>query len=274
MQTQEILRMLRLPELGDLGQFFRSLSATTLMSDSGGARRSVIGDGPQLFTHYYDDARTMYQVFRRGLSISGNGPCLGFRKPKQPYQWLSYQEVADRAEFLGSGLLQYNCRASTDQFIGVFAQNRPEWIIAELACYTYSMVVVPLYDTLGPGAIRYIINTADISTVIVDKPQKAQLLLEHVERKETPGLKLIILMEPLEEALKDRGQECGVVLKSMQAVEDCGQQNHRAPVPPNPGDLSIVCFTSGTTGNPKGAMLTHGNVVADFSGFLKVTEDY
>lgn len=34
-----------------------------------------------------------------------------------------------------------------------------QWIISELACYTYSMVVVPLYDTLGPGAIRYIINT-------------------------------------------------------------------------------------------------------------------
>ncbi|XP_027959395.1 long-chain-fatty-acid--CoA ligase 6 isoform X3 [Eumetopias jubatus] len=270
MQTQEILRLLRLPELGDLGQFFRSLSATTL--DSGGARRSVIGDGPQLLTHYYDDARTMYQVFCRGLSISGNGPCLGFRKPKQPYQWLSYQEVADRAEFLGSGLLQHNCKPSTDQFIGVFAQNRPEWIIAELACYTYSMVVVPLYDTLGPGAIRYIIRTADISTVVVDKPQKAVLLLEHVERKETPGLKLIILMEPFEEALKDRGQECGVVIKSMQAVEECGQQNHQAPVPPKPSDLSIVCFTSGTTGSPKGAMLTHGNVVADFSGFLKVTE--
>uniref|UniRef100_G1MH06 Long-chain-fatty-acid--CoA ligase n=1 Tax=Ailuropoda melanoleuca TaxID=9646 RepID=G1MH06_AILME len=270
MQTQEILRLLQLPELGDLGQFFRSLSATTL--DSGGARRSVIGDGPQLLTHYYDDARTMYQVFRRGLSISGNGPCLGFRKPKQPYQWLSYQEVADRAEFLGSGLLQHNCIPSTDQFIGVFAQNRPEWIIAELACYTYSMVVVPLYDTLGPGAILYIIRTADISTVVVDKPQKAMLLLEHVERKETPGLKLIIVMEPFEEALRDRGQECGVVIKSMQAVEECGQQNHHAPVPPKPSDLSIVCFTSGTTGNPKGAMLTHGNVVADFSGFLKVTE--
>ena len=37
----------------------------------------------------------------------------------------------------------------------------PQWIIAELACYTYSMVVVPLYDTLGPGAIRYIINTGE-----------------------------------------------------------------------------------------------------------------
>lgn len=39
----------------------------------------------------------------------------------------------------------------------------PQWIIAELACYTYSMVVVPLYDTLGPGAVRYIINTGEPS---------------------------------------------------------------------------------------------------------------
>ncbi|XP_069340129.1 long-chain-fatty-acid--CoA ligase 6 isoform X4 [Eulemur rufifrons] len=293
MQTQEILRILRLPELGDLGQFFRSLSATTLVSvgalaavlaywfthrpkalqppcdllvqseeleDGDGARRSVITSGPQLLTHYYDDARTMYQVFRRGLSISGNGPCLGFRKPKQPYQWLSYQEVADRAEFLGSGLLQHNCKPCTEQFVGVFAQNRPEWIIAELACYTYSMVVVPLYDTLGPGAIRYIINTADVSTVIVDKPQKAELLLEHVERSETPGLRLIILMEPFEEALRERGQKSGVAVKSLQAVEYFLLSGLW------PGESPRPC------GNPKGAMLTHGNVVADFSGFLKVTE--
>lgn len=63
------------------------------------------------------------------------------------------------------------------------------------------------------------VPTADICTVIVDKPQKAILLLEHVERKETPGLKMIILMEPFEEALKERGQKCGVDIKSMQAVE-------------------------------------------------------
>lgn len=61
--------------------------------------------------------------------------------------------------------------------------------------------------------------TADISTVIVDKAWKAGLLLEHVEKKETPGLKLIILMEPFEEALQERGKKCGVLLKSMQAVE-------------------------------------------------------
>ncbi|XP_044136711.1 long-chain-fatty-acid--CoA ligase 6 isoform X5 [Bufo gargarizans] len=130
-----------------------------LLEGGGGARHSVLGDGPKLLTHYYDDARTMYEVFQRGLHISENGPCLGSRKPNQPYDWLSYKEVSDRAECLGSGLLYQGCRPSSDQFIGVFAQNRPEWIISELACYTYSMVVIPLYDTLGHGAIRYIINT-------------------------------------------------------------------------------------------------------------------
>ncbi|XP_032861865.1 long-chain-fatty-acid--CoA ligase 6 isoform X7 [Tyto alba] len=305
MQAQEILRSLRLPEFDDLSQFFRNLPATALVGIGAfaavvaywfasrpravkppcdlrmqseeveglaGARRSVIGDSSQLLTHYYDDARTMYEVFRRGFSISENSPCLGFRKPKQPYQWLSYKEVAERAEALGSGLLQQGCKPSTKQFIGVFAQNRPEWIISELACYTYSMVVVPLYDTLGPGAIRYIVNTADISTVICDKPEKARILLDHVERRETPGLSSIILMDPFEKELTERGRHCGVRIQTMQEVEDCGRESRHVPVPPRPEDLSIVCFTSGTTGNPKGAMLTHGNVVADFSGFLKVTE--
>ncbi|XP_053894215.1 long-chain-fatty-acid--CoA ligase 6 isoform X5 [Malaclemys terrapin pileata] len=305
MQAQEILRSLRLPEFDDFSQFFHSLPATTLVGIGAfaaviaywfasrpkalkppcdllmqseevegceGARRSVIGDSTELLTHYYDDARTMYEVFRRGFNISENGPCLGFRKPKQPYQWLSYKEVSERAEALGSGLLQQGCKPSASQFIGVFAQNRPEWIISELACYTYSMVVVPLYDTLGHGAIRYIINTADISTVICDKPEKARILLDHVEKRETPGLKSIILMDPFEKDLKERGKSCGVHVQSMQEVEACGRESQHVPVPPRPEDLSIVCFTSGTTGNPKGAMLTHRNVVADFSGFLKVTE--
>ncbi|XP_040200585.1 long-chain-fatty-acid--CoA ligase 6 isoform X2 [Rana temporaria] len=305
MEAREMLRSLRLLEFEDLNQFLRSVPAATILGlgafatviafwlasrpkavkppcnllmqskelEAGdGARHSVLGDGPKLLTHYYDDAMTMYEVFQRGLHISENEPCLGSRKPNQPYEWLSYKEVTNRAEWLGSGLLYQGCKASTDQFIGVFAQNRPEWIISELACYTYSMVVVPLYDTLGHGAIRYIINMADISTVICDKSEKARLLLEHVEKGETPGLKSVVLMDPVDLELIERGRKCSVRIQTMRELEECGKQNRRAPFPPKPEDLSIVCFTSGTTGNPKGAMLTHGNVVADFSGFLKVTE--
>ncbi|KAE8589382.1 hypothetical protein XENTR_v10017544 [Xenopus tropicalis] len=51
-----------------------------------------------------------------------------------------------------------------------------------------------------------------------------------------------------------------------------GKENFKKPVPPKPSDLSVVCFTSGTTGDPKGAMLTHENIVADATGFIKNTE--
>lgn len=305
MQAQEMMSGLRIPEMDELGQFFRSLPTSTLvgigaltavlaywlatrprpikppcsllhqseevMHEDGG-RRSMMGDSSKLLTHYHDDAKTMYEVFQRGLHISGDGPCLGSRLPNQPYKWISYKEVTARAEYLGSGLLHQGCQPNPSQFIGVFAQNRPEWIISELACYTYSMVVVPLYDTLGPDAIRFIINTADISTVICDKVEKAQVLLGNVERKETLGLRRIILMDAFDSALVEQGKDCGVHVQAMQEVEVLGREHYRKPIPPTPEDLSIVCFTSGTTGNPKGVMLTHGNVVADFSGFLKVTD--
>ncbi|TRY77678.1 hypothetical protein DNTS_004554 [Danionella cerebrum] len=243
-----------------------------LVQSEEGARRSMMGDRSRLISYYHEDAKTLYEVFQRGLNITGDGPFLGSRLQNQPYTWLSYREVSSRAEHLGSGLLSEGCQANTDQFIGVFAQNRPEWIISELACYTYSMVVVPLYDTLGPDAIRFIINTAEISTVICDKGEKAWALLENVERGETPGLKMIILMDEFQQELVEQGQKCGVRIQALRDLEALGRENHRKPVPPSPDDLSIVCFTSGTTGDPKGVMLTHGNVVADFAGFLKVTD--
>uniref|UniRef100_A0A8C8BCA7 Arachidonate--CoA ligase n=1 Tax=Otus sunia TaxID=257818 RepID=A0A8C8BCA7_9STRI len=214
----------------------------------GGARRGALLTDNNLLSYYFEDGKTLYEVFQRGLHASGNGSCLGYRKPNQPYQWLTYKQVLDRAQYLGSGLLQKGCKPSPNQFIGIFAQNRPEWIISEYACYTYSMVAVPLYDTLGPEAIVYIVNKADISIVICDKPEKAQTLLENCEQEKTPCLKTIILMDLFDKELKDRGAEVGVEILALQEVEELGRNNIREPVPPKPEDLCIVCFTSGTTG--------------------------
>ncbi|XP_059707947.1 long-chain-fatty-acid--CoA ligase 5 [Haemorhous mexicanus] len=239
----------------------------------GGARRVALLTDNNLLSYYFEDAKTLYEVFQRGVSISGNGDCLGYRKPKQPYQWLTYKQVSDRTKYLGSGLLEKGCQPSSSQFIGIFAQNRPEWVISEYACYTYSMVAVPLYDTLGPEAIVYIVNKADISVVICDTPSKAEVLLKNCEDKKTPCLKIIVLMDLFDEELKDRGAKVGIEILSLQEVEELGRNNIKEPVPPKPEDLSVVCFTSGTTGNPKGAMLTHQNVVSNAAAFLRCTEN-
>uniref|UniRef100_A0A8D0A536 Long-chain-fatty-acid--CoA ligase n=1 Tax=Sander lucioperca TaxID=283035 RepID=A0A8D0A536_SANLU len=231
------------------------LKRQTLGIKDGARKTALLEDNNNLMSYCYDDAKTIYEVFQRGLKVSGNGPCLGYRKSGRPYQWLKYKQVSDRAEHLGSGLLHKGLKPNTDTFIGIFSQNRPEWIIGELACYTYSMVAVPLYDTLGPEALVFIIDRADISTVLCDNQIKAETLLQLRETGQTPVLKTIIIMDPFNSELAEQGTKCGVDIVLLQDVE-----------PPKPEDLGIVCFTSGTTGNPKGAMLTHENMVSDAAG--------
>ncbi|KAF7666250.1 hypothetical protein LDENG_00112830 [Lucifuga dentata] len=304
MQAQEVLRQLQIPELDNVRQYVRSIPTNALIGMGafavlttywftsrpkalkplcdlrmqsveieGGerARRSVLNDSDEVMTCYYSDALTLYEIFQRGLRVSNDGPCLGSRKSNQPYKWISYRQVIDRAEYIGSALLHKGHSYAGDKFIGVFSQNRPEWTISELACYTYSLVLVPLYDTLGTGAISYIIDKASISTVICDVPEKAQLILDCVSGK-GQTVKRIVIMEAFDNDLLTRGQECGVDILSLKECEALGKENHQEPVPPKPDDLALVCFTSGTTGNPKGAMLTHGNIISNTAAFLRETE--
>uniref|UniRef100_A0A8C1QV07 Arachidonate--CoA ligase n=1 Tax=Cyprinus carpio TaxID=7962 RepID=A0A8C1QV07_CYPCA len=203
-------------------------------------RRSALLTDDNLLEFYYEDTKTVYDMFQRGLQIAGNGPCLGFRNPGEPYQWISYTEVAERAQVLGSGLLAKGCKPNPQQFVGIFAQNRPEWVIAELACYTFSMALVPLYDTLGLEAMVHILNLAEISMVICDKEDKAESLLKHKEKGVTPALSCLVLFNPFSAALLERGRKCGVEILQLSQIM---VRN----IPPKPQDLAVVCFTSGTT---------------------------
>lgn len=65
------------------------------------------------------------------------------------------------------------------------------------------------------------ILSADISTVICDKADKAQVLLDNVERRDTPGLRRIILMDAFDLTLVDHGKRCGVHVQALQEVEVC-----------------------------------------------------
>lgn len=237
-------------------------------------RRSALLEDDKLQDFYYEDSKTAYAMFQRGIKVSGGGPCLGYRKPGQPYEWISYTEVAEQAQLLGSGLLAKGCQPNSTQFVGIFAQNRPEWTISELACYTYSMAVVPLYETLGVEAMVHILDLAEISLVICDREEKAASLLENKEKDMALKLSCLVLFNDFSEAFLERAKKCNIeVLKYSQLIEQ-GRENLRDPVPPQPEDLAVVCFTSGTTGKPKGAMITHGNIASNISSVIKVLEGY
>lgn len=87
-----------------------------------------------------------------------DGEYLGCKpSPTEPYKWLKYSQVGQIAEELGSGFIDFGLEPAKETFIGIYAKNRVEWVLTEMACNTYSYVSVPLYDTLGLEAINFIL---------------------------------------------------------------------------------------------------------------------
>uniref|UniRef100_A0A7N6FA83 Long-chain-fatty-acid--CoA ligase n=1 Tax=Anabas testudineus TaxID=64144 RepID=A0A7N6FA83_ANATE len=231
-----------------------------------GARKTaLLEDNNNLMSYYHEDARTIYEVFQRGLKVSGDlyfltaVPVLTVR--------------LNRAEHLGSGLIHKGLRPNTDTLIGIFAQNRPEVIHCSVDKNIIQWLYLPHnYQLVTITATRVLFFPAELSTVICDNKSKAEILLQNREKGQTPLLKNIVIMDPFNSDLVEQGAKCGVDIVLMKDVEALGKSNLQKPIPPKPEDLSIICFTSGTTGNPKGAMLTHENVVSDTS-VVPSTED-
>uniref|UniRef100_A0A669ESH5 Arachidonate--CoA ligase n=1 Tax=Oreochromis niloticus TaxID=8128 RepID=A0A669ESH5_ORENI len=255
------------------------------------ARRSVLLTTDSPLTHIYDDATTLYEFFLRGARVSNNGPCVGSRKPKQSYEWISYREVIEQAENLGSAFLHKGNSKTADSHIGIFSQNRPEWTISELACYTYSLVSVPLYDTLGAEAIGYIIDKASISTIVCDVMDKVNLVLDCINNTKH-SVRTIVLMESANTSLIERGQQAGIHILSLMLSDPFLPPSLQ---PPQPKDMAVICFTSGTTGDTsthshdihfsylplahmfervvQGVMLMHGARIGYFQGDIRRLSD-
>lgn len=212
-----------------------------------------------------EDTQTLYETFRRGAKISNNGPCLGWREgPTKPYQWMHYNETLLRARNFGSGLVALGLPPGSQTFIGIYSQNCPEWILVEQGAYCYSMVIVPLYDTLGPDACAYIVQQAEISVVVCENDAKCNLLIEKAPR----CLRKLITIKEVRPATNQRAKNRGIDILYFEDIEKNGAIKNHPEVPPKSTDLCTICYTSGTTGNPKGVMLTHSNVVAGVCAVL------
>jgi long-chain acyl-CoA synthetase len=130
--------------------------------------------------------------------------------------------------------------------------------------------------------VEYVINHSEIP-IVVTGVNRIPGLIQLAPK--IPTLKVIISMDELEDespvpfggttsgnVLKAWAEDKGIVLLSFSEVEKLGRQNPRKHNPPSPNDLACICYTSGTTGVPKGAMLTHRNFISAASAATQIWE--
>ena len=188
------------------------------------------------------------------------------------YVFNTYQQVAEERDQLGSGILHLDlCPPTEDgyEMMGIFSRNRYEWVLTEQACNAYKLVSVPLYDTLGPEAISFILEQTQMKTVSCGAKETDMLIRTKKEQSERmANFSNIVQFEDVTDEKKSEAQEAGLTLMSLAEVKEVGAGNMKSHREPLPEDLATVMYTSGTTGNPKGVMLTHKNMIADSTGAI------
>ncbi|VDM48517.1 unnamed protein product [Toxocara canis] len=133
--------------------------------DAPGVYRSgILLDTNQPVGRFDPEVGTLYDVFMKGLRLNPHGRCLGYRPaPKQPYRFLTYTEVFEQARDYGSALIaRIGLKPGGETRVGIYGKNCPQWFISALACVQQSIAIVPLYDTLGPESVTYIIQQTEM----------------------------------------------------------------------------------------------------------------
>jgi len=233
------------------------------------ARVSIMGEKGTLVSKPFGCA-TLYEIFQHGIKTSNDGPCLGWRPaPDAPYTFHSYSVVHAMAKDFVKGLTLAGGleRGNPESFLGIYSQNRVEWMVAAIGCWMMSNSIVPLYDTLGPEACGFIMDQTEMVSILCDTQVRAQAILDKISP--TSKTKFLILVNAVDDAFRSAASEKGVSVLDVQALVAAGKANDTLDThPPKPSDLGIVCYTSGTTGNPKGVMITHANYCGTVAGLL------
>ncbi|KAI9325243.1 hypothetical protein DFJ73DRAFT_767763 [Zopfochytrium polystomum] len=204
---------------------------------------------------------TVYDNFLQGVRIGGDKPFLGTRSiingAAGPYVWQTYNEIHKRIRDVGCGMAKKGL--SPNSHVGLFSINRAEWVIAEQGCFMFSHVTVPLYDTLGADAIEFISNQTKLPLIFATS-DKAKTIIKL--KPKLPHTRILVIMDTPDAETIAAGKAAGLDVLTFLDLEQLGRQNPCDPVPPTTETLGTICYTSGTTGQPKGVMLSHGNMIA------------
>ena len=203
-----------------------------------------------------DEPRTLPDLFKQAVEKHDLSDALNY-KYDGVWKAISSGEMLRRIERIAFGLIAAGL--SKGEKAAILAANSPEWTLSDAACQFAGVVDVPIYTTLSPSAIKYILNDSEakllflenraaydrIADALVDCPSVRKLIFFDAARVNLANALDLTELESEGERLKELRPE---LLSEVGSSAD---------------ELATLIYTSGTTGEPKGVMLTHANIISN-----------
>jgi long-chain acyl-CoA synthetase len=211
------------------------------------------------------DATTLPRMLRHNAQTMAQRPALREKNLGiwQTYSWAQYyREVSDFA----FGLAAHGFRRGDK--LAVIGDNRPRLYWAQLAAQSLGGVAVPVYQDSIAAELVYVLNHAEISIIVAEDQEQVDKILSL--KDELPGLKLVVYDDPRGMRYYEEPS-----LKSFDEARAAGRDfaaSHPGYLESEidkgaPEDLALLNYTSGTTGNPKGVMLSHANLITSAAAY-------
>lgn len=204
------------------------------------------------------EGATIVDLFRLQVQRMGDHPALR-RRAGDGWEAISWDDYGHQVTRVAAGLIAAGVQPG--ERVGVLSANRVEWHVADLAILAAGAVSVPVYWTAAPPQVSYVLGHAGAKVCFVGGHDQLGKVLDH--RDELTDLERIVLFEDdrrLGDALISTFAELEASGREQLEREPASVEQRTRAIQPD--DLATLVYTSGTTGPPKGTMLSHGNITA------------
>uniref|UniRef100_A0A6N2JZ37 Long-chain-fatty-acid--CoA ligase n=1 Tax=Salix viminalis TaxID=40686 RepID=A0A6N2JZ37_SALVM len=213
-----------------------------------------------------------WDVFRMSVEKYPNNPMLGRREivngKAGKYVWQTYKQVYDVVIKVGNSIR--SCGVEPGAKCGIYGSNSAEWIMSMEACNAHGLYCVPLYDTLGASAVEFIICHSEVSIVFVEEKKISELLKTFPNS--TQHLKTIVSFGKVAPQEKEEIEKFGLAVYSWDEFLKLGEnKQYELPVKTKQ-DICTIMYTSGTTGDPKGVLISNDSIVTLIAGVRSLLE--
>jgi len=203
---------------------------------------------------------TLSELFLEATERFRDRPAQVRIRPDESLEPITYGEVLDHALTV-AGALGARGLERGDK-VAILSENRPEWATTDYGALLAGVWIVPVYSTLTPDQVRYLLTDSGARLAVVSDREQLDKILEI--REACSALEGIATFEEVEEedddvVTWDEFQNEGWEARRKRGDEAIVEEGRRA----DPDDVATMLYTSGTTGDPKGVMLTHQNIFSN-----------